>query len=71
MRDFENYECEGQMELEDYLNTLEQDEKNKGERKDVSLGASGSGEKTTLRHHADIKLNGSASITSAHFAEDA
>ena len=48
MIDFKNYVCDGQIELEDYLKTLE-DKESTWEKKDVSSDVSGSREKTTLR----------------------
>lgn len=70
MKDFENYECEGQIELEDYLQTLEkQDGKSLWAQKENSAvnGLKGS---LTTKQHVGTGLDGSMTTTTVHFVDE-
>ncbi len=72
MRDFENYECEGQMELEDYLSLLAEEHRGNTntcqniDDSDVN-GLKGS---LTTRQHVDTEPNGNMASTTAHFVDE-
>lgn len=72
MRDFENYVCEGQMELEDYLSLLAEEHRGNTntcqniDDSDVN-GLKGS---LTTRQHVDTEPNGDVTSTTVHFVDE-
>ena len=70
MKDLENYECEGQIELEDYLQTLEkQDGKSLWVQKEKNVvnGLKGS---SSMKQLVGIHQDGSVTTTTVNFVDD-
>lgn len=70
MRDFENYECEGQMDLEDYLSMLAEEHRGNTCQNIDDSDVNGLKGSLTTRQHVDTEPNGNVTSTTAHFVDE-